>query len=356
MAGIKADETDYTSNAGFGQEWVGTAYSSELWEQVRGAAVVAGQIPVGPEIPQGMSSVYIPLESTDPIFYKVAEATDSSYNSTTGQHNATVPPNPVGTLNKQITVGKMGARVIFSGEMEEDSLVEFASNARRQMALAAAEVMDYVVINGDTDLTASTNINAIDTEPAATVVFALTNGLRKLALVTNTSNSRSAGGSLDITDFLETLKLMGTAGLNGADPTQTAFIVDLNTYYKLMALPELQTRDVFSAATIENGELTRVYGRPLIASAFMHGMNGYPSAKRLANSAGKIDADTEANNLFGAILAVRWNQWQIRYKRRWTLESVRRPESDTNEIVGLTRWGLGYRDNEASAITYNVGV
>jgi hypothetical protein len=88
----------------------------------------------------------------------------------------------------------------------------------------------------------------------------------------------------------------------------------------------------------------------------MHGMNGYGSAKRMTNAAGKIDADTDANNLYGAILAVRWDQWQLRYKRRWTIETVRRPESDTNEIVGMTRWGLGYRDNEASAITYYVGV
>ena len=356
-AGIKADETDYTTNSLFGLDWVGTAYGSELWLTVRSLANVAGKVPVGPDIPQGYNSNTIPLESTDPIFYKVPEATDSTYNATTGIHNATVPANAIGTLNKNITVGKMGARTIFSGEMEEDSLVAFAANARRQMGICAAEAMDYVVINADSDATASTNINAIDTTPAATRLFLITNGFRKLALMTTPTNARSAAASLDVTDFVETLKLMGVAGRNAMAKEKVSFIVDLNTYWKALGLPEVLTKDINSQATIESGELTRMYGVDIIRSGFMHGgLFDYPSVKLLANAAGKVDADHEANNLYGAILAVRWDQWQMRYKRRWTLETVRRPESDTNEIVGLTRFGLGYRDGEAAALTYYVGV
>jgi len=75
-----------------------------------------------------------------------------------------------------------------------------------------------------------------------------------------------------------------------------------------------------------------------------------------ANSAGKVDQTTEANNTKGAILAVRWDQWALRWKRRMTLEVDRWPEADANQIVAMLRWGLAYRDNEASAITYNVTV
>jgi hypothetical protein len=39
-----------------------------------------------------------------------------------------------------------------------------------------------------------------------------------------------------------------------------------------------------------------------------------------------------------------------------TLEVSRFPESDTSQIVALLRLGLGYRDTEASAITYNLTV
>jgi hypothetical protein len=37
-----------------------------------------------------------------------------------------------------------------------------------------------------------------------------------------------------------------------------------------------------------------------------------------------------------------------------TIESTRQPSSDTTEIVALMRWGLGYRDTEAAAISYNL--
>ncbi len=356
-AHIKADETDYTSNSTFGSDWVGTAYGSELWLAVRDEANVAGRIPVGPDIPQGYISQTIPIESTDPTFYHVPEATDSTFNSTTLVHNATTPSGGPSTANKSMTVGKMGARSLYSGEMEEDSLVAFAANARRQMGIAASEAMDYVVINGDTDLSASTNINAIDTTPAATTLFSITNGFRKLALVTNTANSRSAGGSLDITDFIETVKLMGTAGRNARTKNKVDFIVDLNTYWKALNLPEVLTKDVNSQATVESGELTRLYGYGLIASGFFHGgVAGYASTKLLANTAGKVDADTEANNLYGAILSVRWDQWQMRFKRRWSIKASEFIESDTYQIVGMSRFGIGARDNEAAAITYYVGV
>jgi hypothetical protein len=80
------------------------------------------------------------------------------------------------------------------------------------------------------------------------------------------------------------------------------------------------------------------------------------SAKRMANNAGKIDLDTDANNTLGAVLCVRWDQWKQAYKRRMTIEVTRRPESDSWDIVALCRLGLVNRDTEASAITYNVGV
>jgi len=38
------------------------------------------------------------------------------------------------------------------------------------------------------------------------------------------------------------------------------------------------------------------------------------------------------------------------------VEVTRLARSDSWEIVALMRFGLGYRDTEASAITYNVGV
>jgi hypothetical protein len=119
-----------------------------------------------------------------------------------------------------------------------------------------------------------------------------------------------------------------------------------------MSLPEVKTRDVFSAATIENGFLKGAYGVPILPSWQFH--RGATGLK--ANTAGKVDLDTQGNNTTGAILCVRPDQWKFGYKRRMTMELTRFASSDTYEIVALARFGLAYRDTEAAAISYNVGV
>lgn len=344
-----ATDPMYTGGSGVGSDWVGTAYSSELWRTIRASNVIINRIP-SDVIPDGYSSKYFPLESTDPTWYKVAEATASD--GTLKVPAATVTASQVATGNKQITVGKLGARVLYTGEMTEDSLIASASQIRDQMAVSGAEVMEHVAIDGDVETSANKNINDIAGTPAGTEPFLLMDGFRKLALVTNTANSRSASGLFTIEDFKNTLKLMGSAGLAGADPTKLAFLLDYNAMWAAMDIPELKTKDVSSYATIENGFLARVYRTEVLNAYQMHRAVSH----RKANTSGKIDLDTDGNNTTGAILAVRFDQWKQAFKRRMTLETTRIANADAWEIVALVRWGLAYRDNEASAITYNVGI
>jgi hypothetical protein len=66
------------------------------------------------------------------------------------------------------------------------------------------------------------------------------------------------------------------------------------------------------------------------------------------------DLDTASNNTTGSILAVRWDQWRFGYKRMMNFEIQREPLSDSTLIVVNMRVGMINRDNEASAISYNV--
>lgn len=348
-AGIKADEVQQQDLTGFGDEWVAVAYGQSLWDAVRADSYVAANLP-SIEVPAGHESIFLPLEGADPTFYKVAETTDT--NATTKVPNANVTSSQMATARKQLTLAKMGARVLWSGELEEDSIIPFVRQLRMQLQKAGAEQLDYAIIDGDTDATASTNINDIAGTPAATDLFLLFNGFRKSCLVTTTANSRSASGSFVVTDFINTVKLLGTAGMAGYDKRQVSFIVDPNTYWKALELPEVKTRDAFASPTIESGELTSIFGYRLRPSWFMH----YIQTDRKANTAGKVDQDTAGNNTTGAILAVRWDHWKLGYRRRMTVETTRFANSDTTEITALMRLGLVQRDTEASAITYNVGI
>jgi hypothetical protein len=343
-----ATDPMYTGGANIGSDWVGTAYSSELWQKIRAGNVIINRVP-STVIPDGYSSLYFPLESTDPTWYKVAEATAAD--STMGVPVPTVTASQAATANKQITVGKIGARVMFTGEMTEDSLIPFASQMREQMQVTGSEIIEHLFIDGDVETSANKNINDIAGTPGASDVFLTFDGFRKLALVTNTANSRSASGALTIEDFIETLKLMGTAGL-AADPRQVAFIGDYNVRWAAMKLPEAKTRDVYSAATFENGFLNQAYGYQVLYAFQMH----RTSTSRKVNTAGKVDLDTDGNNTTGAFLAVRFDQWKQAYKRRMTLETTRIANADAWEIVAICRLGLAYRDSEAAAISYNVGL
>ncbi len=347
---VKANELNYSTYTSYGDEWIGVAYSTQLWDKIRLATPVVGRIPTVP-VPQGSESVVIPLLGTSPTFYKVAQATAQDANP--GRVTATYTSGKLATGQQSLTVSKLGAMVNWGGELDEDSFVPWVQELRRDLTNEAAEILEHLVIDGDTTLTATTNINNIGGTPAATAVYTVMNGFRKLALVTNTANSRSAG-SLDVEDYLETLKLMGLGGRNAADKNAVSFITDMHTNWASLKLAELKTTDVNSQATVENGQLTRIWGREIITSANMHRANQDATYGLKANTSGKVDLDTASNNVAGAILAVRWDQWRFGYKRMMNFEIQRIPEADATMIVVNMRVGMINRDNEASAISYNV--
>ena len=347
---VKANELNYSTYSSYGDEWIGVTYSNALWDKIRLSTNIVGRIPTV-QVPQGSESVIIPLMGASPTFYKVAQATAQDANP--GRTTATYTTGKLATGAQTLTVSKLGAAVNWSQELDEDSFIPWVQELRRDLTNEAAEVLEHVVIDGDTVLTATTNINNIGGTPAATAVYTLMNGFRKLALVTNTANSRSAG-TLAIEDYLETLKLMGLAGRNAVDRDKVSFIVDLHTGWKSFELAELKTRDVFAQPIVENGVLANVYGREVITSAQMHRANQDATYGYKANTAGKIDLDTASNNTTGSILAVRWDQWRLGYKRMMNFEVQREPLSDSTLIVVNMRVGMINRDNEAAAISYNV--
>jgi len=353
---IKANDIERSTLSNYGDQWAGVLYSSNIWEAIRHESVVVSKIP-SIEVPQGMESMYIPLESTDPTFYLVAQAVSLPTTEATGWPNATITSSQVGTPNnKSLTVSKLGCRVLWTGEMAEDSMVPWLPQLRYQLEKAGQEQLEHVIIDGDTATGATTNINDIGGTPGGTEAFLAVDGFRKLALVTNSANCRDAG-TLTVEDYLETVKLMGAAGKN-ADPQKVSFIVDPNTWWKTMELDEFKTKDVHNTPTLERGIVPSPWGYPIQRSFSMHwGSRGYSGYEYKAQSAdGKIDENTTTDNVDGAILAVRWDQWLLGWKRRMTIETTRIARADTTEIVALCRWGLIYRDTEASAITYHLTI
>ena len=347
--GLKADETLTSTNAGYGNDWIGVAYSGQLWESVRGDTFVVDKL--NPfEFPGGMESITFPLESTDPTWYMVAQAS-GDLSAALAPITRTVYESPFATTSASMTLGKIGGATQRTGEMNEDSVLPFVGELRRKFSVSGAETLESAVIDGDNATTTVTNVNCIGGTPGGTEYYLVWDGFRVSALVTTAANSRS-GGTLTSSTFLETAKLMGTSGINGADRSKVSFIIDNMTHYKALELAELKTKDVFTRPTIEGGVVTSIWGYPVDISYQMC----KASDARLSNSSGKVDTTTTTNNTKGSVLAVRWDQWKFGFRRRMTMEIERVPRADAWEITCLMRAGLLQRDTEAAAISYNITV
>ena len=351
---MKADELDYTTQAGYGDEFVPTIWSASTWALVRAQRAIVGKLPSRGFTGPG-DTFTLPVEGADPTFYRIGETTD--INATTRRPNASIGDSKVATANQPLTFKKVGARVLYSGEMDEDSIIPWVAEVREKTTKAFGESMEHVVIDGDTETGATTNINHIGGTPTSTGtqqdLFLAVNGFRKLALVTNTANSYDANNSFSDTIFLEVAKLLGTAGLN-ADPQKADFIVDANVFWAAQNIASVKTRDVFLNATLENGMFAGIWGYKVHPSWFMHWRSS--TNPRKANTAGKVDLTSQSNNTRGAILMVRWDQWLLAYKRQMTMKLQDIPDSDAQQLIVTARIGLVYRDTEASAIAYDVAI
>jgi len=346
--GIKGDEVMYSTLSGYGDDWVGVAYSSELWQRVYNEAAAISMLRAI-EFPAGAESMVIPIDSSSPTWYKVAQADDMGSNPG-GKVTPKVTASQMGTSNVTMTLSKFGARVYYSGELVEDAVLPFVSVLRNDITRSGVEYLDSAIMDGDTAAGASANINDIAGTPAATDYFLNFNGFRKSALVTTTANSTDIG-TLSAASFLTVAQLLGTNGIVGRDKRQNVFFIDNATHYKAIQLPEVKTKDVFTGATIEGGMLTGLWGYPIkVADNLCHQGSG------LANTSGKIDVDTPSNNTTGTVLFVRKDKWMFAWRRRATIETTREPSSDSTEIVSLMRAGLIQRDTEASAVGYDVTV
>lgn len=350
---LKANELNQSTLANYGDEWVGVTYSTQLWNRIVLPTSIVGKIPTL-TVPQGSESIIIPLEAAPPTFYLVAQASAQATNP--GRVTPTVITSKLSTANQTLSVRKLGAAVNYTGELEEDSMIPWASELRRSMTTEANIVLEHILIDGDTATGANVNINDIAGTPAGNEPFLLLDGFRKLALVTNTANSRDAG-SLDVVDFLETVKLLGLSGQNAVDQNSVGFIVSSGTHWATLNLTEVKNRDyTIASPTLDSGRLTSMWGYDVFPSPYMHRANQDATYGLKANDAGKIDLDVAANNTKGAILAVRWDQWRLGWKRRMTFEIERDAISDSTAIVVMMRLGMVHRDVEASGISFNVTI
>lgn len=315
-----------TAESGYGSQLIGAQYVGDLWTGARADARIFNQIRT---FEMTAPTAYLPVEADIPEMLLVAESTaNNSSNYTTTK---------TGSNRIQVTAKKFVIHQMWSGEMEEDSIIPFVPFLREQLARSLAFYSDSAVLNGDTTNAATGNINSDDEDPADTKHFLAFDGIRHAALVDNTANDLDVAGAVSLDTLRELRKLLidRTYLHDWGHPTNPAdllIVADPETADNIAAIDELISARIHNGGRdLLNGEVSAWLGHPVIASI----------ASPLTEADGKVSYDTPSNNVKGQINMFNRNGLVAGWRRRVKLETERLPATDQDRIVASLRMGLG---------------
>ena len=312
--------------AGSGDELTHTAQASRLWQDVHLETMIASLFS---RITMPTNPFDVPLQLGDVNWYP-------------GEENVSVRSTDLPTGKQTLTARELVAEVPWSLTLEEDAVIAMLPEVRRTLVRNAAEVIDDVLLNGDTSL--SNGINSDGgrigrNDPGKAQWLVGFDGLLHLPLVDNTSQANNLNGAVASSAYNKLLKLLGKYGVRS---NESVFVTDPNTFLTSLALEEVETVDKLGpAATILTGQLAVVYGHPLIVSEQM----------RLASANGKVNSNP-AQNTAGRILAVNTSQWRVGFRRELSIETERVLQKRQNVMVVSLRLAFAERTGKRSSATH----
>ncbi len=334
-----------TGTSGEGQQLIGAQYVHDLWDAPRKLGRIFNLIDT---FEMTDPTAYLPVEVDIPEMLFVAENTSSS-----ASEYSTVE---TGSQRVQVDAKKFVIHQMWSGEMDEDSIIPFVPFLRRQAALSVAHYCDSLVLNGDNTNAATGNINLDDADPADTKHYLAFDGIRHAALVDNTGNTIDVAGPITLAalnkmrgQMIDFTRLVDWG--HPTDPDDLVYISDPATADKIAVFDEYLTVDKYGPqATVFNGEAGRIFGHRHISSIAM--------SKTEAD--GKLST-TGANNIKGQVAAFNRRGFKAGWRRRVMFETERLPARDQTRFVYSLRLGFGRftptgaaSGIEAAAVAYDI--
>lgn len=335
-----------TAESGYGSQLVGAQYVGELWAQARNDARI---LPLLGSFEMNAPTAYLPVEVDFPEMTWVAEntsATASAYTTVkTGSNRVTV------------TAYKFIISQVWSGEMEEESIIPFIPFLRAQAAKSLSFYGDSVVMNGDTTNAGSGNINLYDADPADTKHYLALDGIRHAASVDNTNNFKNAAGAITLS-LLRGSKGRMLDSTYKADwghpnsPNDLVYVADPETADQIATLDEVISYKIQAGMPLLTGEVARVLGHPVLSSIAM--------SKTLTSG---FVSTTAGSNTYGQVCAFNRNAFKVGWRRRVKVEVENLPGRDQTMLFYSLRMGLGRFSPtgaasgiEAADVIYNISL
>lgn len=319
-----------TATSGSGLEWVPSTFSQEFVEAVMLEARVASLFD---RVPMPTKQLTLPAEGADPTPYLVSENTDLT---------TSITESSPGTRSVTLTAKKLAVRTVTSTEWEQDAMPVLLERVRQKMIRAIARGIENAIINGDTSQTHQDS----DVTSASDVRKAWT-GLRYRAL--NTTGCSADLSTFNADNILQLKKALGEYGL---DPNDLAWIVGPSVANQLLLLKDannnllVTTLDKMGTeATIVRGELGRLFGIPVVPSAYV---------REDLNASGVYDGTTTNKT---CMLLVNRRAWVLGDRQQIAIENVRHPGPQAIEIVATWRGQFAHvqgTNDTDTAIGYNI--
>jgi HK97 family phage major capsid protein len=216
-----------TATTGAGAEWIPTGFSAELTDRVRLELRVAA---LHTRVPMPTNPYKSPVVSADAVGYLVPEVTTSS-----PVESDKVKASTPGTKQATFVAKKLGARVLFSEELNEDSIIPILPFLRENIITALATSQETATINGDESAT-HMDADVTDSKDARKAW----KGYRKLA---HPDAKLDLGGTLSQSKLRTIRKNMKKYGV---DVTKLCWVVGVSGLAHLLALNKAENnRDVF---------------------------------------------------------------------------------------------------------------
>lgn len=338
-----------TAESGYGSQLVGAQYVADLWEAARQQSRVFAQLDT---FEMTDPTAYLPVEADIPEMLFVAESTaNNSSNYSTSK---------TGSNRVQVDAKKFVVHQMWSGEMEEDSIIPFIPYLRRQVQLSLAHYSDSVVLNGDTTNAATGNINLDDADPADTKHYLAFDGIMHAGLVDAAlAADNLAGAAITFNNLVDVRSRMvdTTYLMDWGHPTMAndlLYVAEPTTADRIARLDELINWKIQQGRSLISlpGQVGEIVGHPLISSI----------AVSKAEADGKVST-TAGNNTLGRVAVFNRRAFVVGWRRRVKMMVEQLPATDQVRMVHSLRLGLGrYSPTGAAAgikaarVLYNISL
>lgn len=315
-----------TAESGYGSQLIGAQYVQDLWEASRMQSRVLGLMNTFEMLDP---VAYLPVEADIPEMLFVGEST--------ANNSSNYGTSKTGSNRVQVNARKFVIHQMWSGEMEEDSLIPFVPYLRRQVTYSLGHYGDSVVLNGDTTNADTGNINSDDANPDDTKHYLAFDGILHAALVDATDALDNVAGALTFAHLANVPGRMvdETYLMDWGHPTRPedlVYVADPTTADKIALLDEMLNWKIQQGRALMSlpGQVGEILNHPVIASIAM----------KKAEADGKVSA-TASNNTLGRVAAFNRRFCVVGWRRRVKMMVEQLPATDQVRMVHSLRMGFG---------------